>query len=807
MRRSKGEKGDPEPAQDDDDERKPRGGWTGVVSVVPLVAAVFLFGILMGSVIVDEKTPVVRRSLRAVKNEANPTFSGREVLTKKPVRSLVSGYAEARGPFDSESVTMGAWIFLDGGDRSKSIKTIVANKGTGCDVGQDGFALAINEWETNDQQLTLEWGDVASGCRKLLSGSSKVPYDEWTHVAATLESDGTAKLFINGDNVAQVSGGLHSRHFQRVTRLRLAQYPEGVYPFVGNLSSVVIALASSNNDATAMATLTRPGSVDDWIKEHALEKSEGLAVDLTDAPIYGAKATDALDYHMTMIQRTLQELPEESLPVPPPPPRKPGGFAMGLASGSHDEVGPDEQRRRADSVREAMRHAWTGYKAHAWGRDELKPVSGRGSDNWGGLAVTMVDSLDTLWMMGLRDEFDEAERWIAEHLRFDHTGDVSVFETTIRELGGLLAAYDLSKRDVFLTKAADLGRRLATAFETPTGLPMGSVSLREARKSNHGWTGGNAVLAELGTLQLEFRYLAAKTGDSSFAEKANQVFVRMAALKPPNGLYPIFVNTASGQLSSRKITFGALGDSFYEYLLKTWIQGGKTEDRLRTMYDAAVDGIVDKLLQKSSPSNLAYVADLENGNFIHKMDHLVCFLPGSLALGAYTDPNGIDSPRAQRDLDLAKALAYTCYQMYERTATKLAPEFVNFGGPRDFDVGASAPFNILRPETAESLFILYHLTKDPIYRDWSFRIFQAFDSHCKTPIAFGALADVRRAGNPDDRMESFFLAETLKYLFLIQDSNLDPNFDLTDTVVFNTEAHPLGVLGPSGNHIAPGLFS
>mmetsp|Transcript_10690 Transcript_10690/g.13368 ORF Transcript_10690/g.13368 Transcript_10690/m.13368 type:complete len:147 (+) Transcript_10690:1-441(+) len=143
--------------------------------------------------------------------------------------------------------------------------------------------------------------------------------------------------------------------------------------------------------------------------------------------------------------------------------------------------------------------------------------------------------------------------------------------------------------------------------------------------------------------------------------------------------------------------------------------------------------------------------------------------------------------------------------MYERTATKLAPEFITFRAGHDFIPAPSAPFNILRPETAESLFVLHHLTGDPMYREWAWNIFQAFESHCKTNLGYGAHPDVRdsKKRTPDDRMESFFLAETLKYLYLIQAP--DHDIDLMRSV-FNTEAHPLSNLGPTGNHISTALM-
>lgn len=103
-----------------------------------------------------------------------------------------------------------------------------------------------------------------------------------------------------------------------------------------------------------------------------------------------------------------------------------------------------EGRQRREKVKDGMKHAWTGYKTYAWGRDEVLPLSKRGQDNWGGMGVTLVDSLDTLWIMGMKTEFEEAKEWVRKELTFSHADTVSMFETTIRELGGLIAAYDLS---------------------------------------------------------------------------------------------------------------------------------------------------------------------------------------------------------------------------------------------------------------------------------------------------------------------------------------------------------------------------
>lgn len=199
-----------------------------------------------------------------------------------------------------------------------------------------------------------------------------------------------------------------------------------------------------------------------------------------------------------------------------------------------------------------------------------------------------------------------------------------------------------------------------------------------------------------------------------------------------------------------------------------------------------MNGIHDELLKQSNPHGLWYIAETNRGSINPKFDHLVCFMGGALALGAYTDPKGLDSSRAQRDLKTAKALTYTCYQMYARAKTGISPEMVRFTGSNDFH--GTPNYYILRPETVESLFILNYLTGDPIYREWGWEIFQSIEKYCKTEIAYASLTNVDEPGSVEDRMESFFLAETLKYLYLLFDP--DTEVDILNKHVFNTEAHP-----------------
>ncbi|CAM9228299.1 unnamed protein product, partial [Scytosiphon promiscuus] len=413
-------------------------------------------------------------------------------------------------------------------------------------------------------------------------------------------------------------------------------------------------------------------------------------------------------------------------------------------------------RERAAAIKAAMSLLWQGYSEHAWGYDEVKPLGRRGNNNWGGMGVTLVDSLDTLWLMGLTKEFYDGRDWVRDHMTFDKAGMVSVFETTIRVLGGLLSAFELSRDRIFLERAKELANRMMPAFGTSTGIPFKMVNLSTGKTGG----GSTSVLSELGTLQLEFRYLSRELGDDQYANK---------------------------------VTFGALGDSFYEYLLKVWMQGGRREDSYRRMYDAAIDGVHELLVQKAR--GLTYLSEWNGTTRQHRMDHLACFMAGNLALGSMTSK---DPAKAARDLKTGKAstnkknaLAYTCYQMYLRTATGLSPETVEFDGPGEMRAREKARFYILRPETLESFFVLHQLTGDPVYREWGWDIFRAIERHCRVGVAYGSHPDVENPGREaQDHMESFFPGETLKYLYLLMQP--DQRIDLME-YTFNTEAHPLKI--------------
>ncbi|CAA7410400.1 unnamed protein product [Spirodela intermedia] len=498
---------------------------------------------------------------------------------------------------------------------------------------------------------------------------------------------------------------------------------------------------------------------------------------------------------------------------------------------------------RQEAVRKAFVHAWSGYKNYAMGYDELMPLSRRGTDGLGGLGATVVDSLDTAIIMGIDDVVSDAGTWIQNNLseRINQKGQVNLFETTIRVLGGLLSAYHLQggdpgtladmgipahvegpKAKVYLETAKNLADRLLSAFtSSPTPIPFSDVILRD--RSAHPAPNGLSSTAEVSTLQLEFNYLSDISGDPKYGLAAMKVFEHLKTLPKVQGLVPIYISPHSGQFSGENIRLGSRGDSYYEYLIKVWLhQGGSRNSRLKylhDMYEEAMKGVMNLLLRKSIPKGLVFVGELpygHGGGFSPKMDHLVCFLPGTLALGA---TKGITRRRALKDklltaddvknLQLAEDLAKTCFEMYSVTATGLAPEIAYFhieggseehlgGGNQsseyvnDITIKHADRHNLLRPETVESLFVLYRITEDPKYREWGWRIFEAFERHTKVDSGgYSSLDDVTVVpAHRRDKMETFFLGETLKYLYLLfGDSNVLP----LDKFVFNTEAHPLPI--------------
>jgi mannosidase alpha-like ER degradation enhancer 2 len=452
-------------------------------------------------------------------------------------------------------------------------------------------------------------------------------------------------------------------------------------------------------------------------------------------------------------------------PAPPPSP-KPAATEPAPATDT-TPMSDEEAARHAQRVREAAQHAWNGYRQYAWGHDDLAPLS-KGHHDWyaQSLLMTPVDALDTLVLLGLDKEAADARELIATKLRFDHDITVSHFEVTIRLLGGLLSGYQLTGDKRLLALADDLGTRMLPVFDTATGLPHPKINLHTGKAS-----GFDSNPAEAGTLLLEYGTLARLTGKQAYYDKAKRALVAVFEHRDPDtGLVGEIIDIRTGKWTSTDTHVGARIDSYYEYLWKCW-KLFDDKDCLR-MWEASVPPMHKYLADEVEGALWYGHADMRTGKRTKPYyGALDAFFPGLLA---YTG----DIPRAARLQDSG-------FRMWNLHG--IEPETLDYRAMR-----VVAPGYPLRPEIVESAWYLHRLDGDPRWRRQGAKMFDDFVRHTRTEAGFAALKDVTTKEKADS-MESFVLAETFKYYWLL----FSPKqaIDL-DEVVLNTEAHPLRRVAP-----------
>jgi ER degradation enhancer, mannosidase alpha-like 2 len=423
---------------------------------------------------------------------------------------------------------------------------------------------------------------------------------------------------------------------------------------------------------------------------------------------------------------------------------------------------PDDARsaQLAEEVRGEFLHAWRGYREYAWGHDALKPLSRQPRDWYGvSLLMTPVDALDTLILMGLKDEAHDARELIATRLSFDQDIEVKHFEIVIRLLGGLLSSYQLTQDRRLLQLADDLGRRLLPAFDSPTGLPYVYVNLRT------GATRGTISNPAEAALILEYGTLARLTGKSVYRERAQRALRAVFARRSRLDLVGERFDVDTGAWTNTRSHVGARIDSYYEYLWKCWRLFGDRE--CKQMWDTSSAAALRYYPQVLGGTLWYGQADMDSGAPVgSEYGALDAFFPGLLAYSGH--------------LQEAQRLHAASVQMWR--VAGIEPESYDFRAQRITD--AAYP---LRPEIIESTWYLYRMTGDPKYRALGESLFHDFRRYCRSAAGYAALSDVRTKEQADD-MESFVLAETFKYFYLLfaPAATLDPQ-----TVVLNTEAHPL----------------
>ena len=417
--------------------------------------------------------------------------------------------------------------------------------------------------------------------------------------------------------------------------------------------------------------------------------------------------------------------------------------------------------RMAARVRDEFLHAWNGYRQYAWGHDALLPLS-HGARDWYGqsLLMTPVDALDTLLLMGLHQQADEARKLIDTQLSFDRDIDVKHFEIVIRLLGGLLSSYEMTHDPKLLALADDLGTRLLPAFDSPTGLPYVFVNLRTGKA--HG-TDSNP--AEAGSLLLEYGTLSRLTGKPVYYDKAKRALVATYQRRSPTGLVGERFDVDSGRWTNTSSHIGARIDSYYEYLWKCWKLFGDRD--CLAMWKQSI-AAANRYLPEDVDGRLWYgqvdmATGARTGSTYGALD---AFMPGLLAYSG--------------DVDRARRLQASSFAMWRLHG--IEPEAYDYR--RGVVTDAAYP---LRPEIVESTWYLYRTTADPAYRDMGRVLFDDFVRHTRTDAGFASLDSVVSMRKADD-MESFVLAETFKYFYLLYAS--PDTLDLSK-VVLNTEAHPL----------------
>ncbi|XP_062867157.1 ER degradation-enhancing alpha-mannosidase-like protein 3 [Trichomycterus rosablanca] len=469
-----------------------------------------------------------------------------------------------------------------------------------------------------------------------------------------------------------------------------------------------------------------------------------------------------------------------------------GSFCCIAAGQDASTMSAEEKSKIREQILEMFDHAYGSYMKYAYPADELMPLSCRGrvrdlepnrgdiDDSLGKFSLTLIDTLDTLVLLNRLEDFEEAVKKTLADVRLDNDVVVSVFETNIRVLGGLLGAHvmaDLLKqrgdrmqwyRDELLHMAKDLGHRLLPAFNTTSGLPYPRVNLRYGVLNPLSRTGQetDTCTACAGTMILEFAALSRLSGDSVFEEHARKALdVLWEKRQRGSNLVGTVINIHNGDWVRRDSGVGAGIDSYYEYLMKAYILLGDNVylERFNTHYSAIMKYI-------SQPPLLLNV-HMHNPtvNVRSWMDSLQAFFPGLQVL--------------RGDLKPAIETHEMLYQVTKQH--KFLPEAFT----TEFRVHWGQ--HPLRPEFAESTYFLYKATGDPHYLKVGQSIVEKLNTHARVPCGFAAVQDVR-TGTHEDRMDSFFLAEMFKYLYLLFSEKSHLPFDIDD-YVFTTEAHLLPV--------------
>ncbi|KAF2020568.1 glycoside hydrolase family 47 protein [Aaosphaeria arxii CBS 175.79] len=470
---------------------------------------------------------------------------------------------------------------------------------------------------------------------------------------------------------------------------------------------------------------------------------------------------------------------------------------------------------RAQAVVDAFRVSWDGYYKYAFPNDELNPLENGSSNSRNGWGASAIDALSTALIMGEKQIVNQ----ILDHvpkINFGKTdSDVSLFETTIRYLGGLLSGYDFltgplsdladnkANVDALLAQSINLANNLSYAFETPSGVPWNILNF--ANRSNDGSNNG---LATVGTLVLEWVRLADLSGNKTYAElteKAESYLLnpKPASSEPFPGLLGMNIDVATGNFVDARGGWVGGADSFYEYLIKMYVYDPARYELYRDRWIVAADSTIKHLTSHpSSRPDLTFLAMYDGTKLNLVSQHLACFDGGNFILGGQVLGK-------KEYIDYGLELVNGCHETYVGTATGIGPEIFGWNASL-VPQGQEALFNKsgfyitnagyqLRPEVIESFYYAYRATGDTKYQDWAWSAFEAINATTRVGSGYSSISNVNVPGGGSftDFQESFWFAEVLKYSYLIQAPDAEWQVDEAgkNKWVFNTEAHPFKVFG------------
>jgi len=448
----------------------------------------------------------------------------------------------------------------------------------------------------------------------------------------------------------------------------------------------------------------------------------------------------------------------------------------------------EEKLGLMEKAKEMFYHAYTNYMEHAYPADELMPLSCKGrwrtkennrgdmDDVLGNYSLTLIDTMDTLVVLGDLPEFDRAVSKVVASVTFDRDVVVSVFEINIRVLGGLLSGHIFAQHfkensnhlqwynGELLAMAKDLGYRLMPAFNTTTGIPYSRVNLKYGIKKDQLHYFQETCTACAGSMILELAALSRLSGIPIFEEKAHRSMDSLWSLRHrSSNLMGTVLNVDSGDWIRRDSGVGAGIDSYYEYCLKAYVLLG--ESRYLSRFNKHYAAIMKYISQ--GPMLLDVHMHRPQINSKNFMDALLAFWPGLQVLSG--------------DLKPAIETHEMLYQVVQKH------NFIPEAFTTDFQVHWGQ--HPLRPEFLESTYFLFKATGDPHYLNVGRQVLNSLQKYARVECGFAAVKDVRTTAN-EDTMDSFVLAETFKYLYLLFAESEDLIINI-DEYLFTTEGHLL----------------